>query len=72
MKALPTKDKGISEIEVVIRRLSGEHAAWQRFNGQFVREIRKQFLIYRTISDEQKQSYTEQGRTILSGADADE
>ena len=67
MKALPTEDTGISQIKVEITRLSGEHASWQRFNSQFMREIRKQFLIYRTIAAEQKLAYAQKGEEILSG-----
>lgn len=65
MKALPTEESGISRIEVLITRRTGEYAAWQRFNSRFMREIRKQFLIYRTIPDEQKEKYAAQGRELL-------
>ena len=65
MKALPTQESGISRIEVIITRMTGEYAAWRRFNSGFMREIRKQFLIYRTIPEQEKKNYAEQGRKLL-------
>jgi len=47
-----------------IRRLSGEDASWRRVNQRFMNVIRKQFLIWRTLSTEDRERY-------LAGAQAD-
>jgi len=49
--AEPTEDPHIHRVEMTIVRLSGENAAWQQRNRAFLAELRKQFLIYRTIPE---------------------
>ena len=65
MKAIPTGEYGIYEIHLEIRRLSGEVNNWERLNRRFLDIIRKQFLIWRTVSLEIKSEYIEQGEKIL-------
>ncbi|MFC1582058.1 FtsX-like permease family protein [Planctomycetota bacterium] len=62
----PTEDSGIMKIVVDIDRVAGEHKAWVRLNKGFLSELRKQFLIWRTISPVIKTDYTEQGREMLA------
>ena len=50
-----------------MRRLSGEDASWRRVNQRFMNVIRKQFLIWRTVDTEAKESYLQQGSEILEG-----
>jgi hypothetical protein len=61
MKAIPTGEYDIYEIHLEIRRLSGEVNNWVRLNRRFLDIIRKQFLIWRTVSPEVKNEYREQG-----------
>jgi len=65
LRALPTEDAGIARIQVFIHRLSGEMSAWQRMNKGFLTEIRKQFLIWRTVPESIKLEYAEQGRRLV-------
>lgn len=58
---LPTDDKNIYEIKFKIKRISGEISTWYRVNRGFLYGIRKQFLIWRTISEESKEKYKEEG-----------
>jgi hypothetical protein len=60
MKAVPTGEYSIYEIHLEIRRLSGEVNNWVRLNRRFLDIIRKQFLIWRTVSLEIKNEYREQ------------
>jgi len=64
-RTMPTEDEGISQIEVEIDRESGEHAAWYRLNRRFLREVRKQFLIFRTVPPTVKEQYAEEGSRLL-------
>ena len=58
MQAVPTGDFGVYQIRLRIRRLSGQATTWTRINRGFLNEIRKQFLLWRTISPESKAEYT--------------
>ncbi len=57
----------IYQITLDIRRLSGEDASWRRVNQRFMNVIRKQFLIWRTVESDAKESYRQQGEEILTG-----
>jgi len=52
-------------INLVIRRASGESTDWKRLNRRFLDGIRKQFLIWRTVSIAIKKEYEQQGRAVL-------
>jgi len=66
LRALPTEDEGISRIQVCIRRLSGEVSSWKRLNRRFLTEIRKQFLIWRTVPPYTKAEYAEEGEQLVT------
>ena len=70
LRALPTEDAGIARIQVFIHRMSGEVSSWQRLNKGFLTEIRKQFLIWRTVPEGVKLEYAEQGKRLLVEAEA--
>ena len=57
LRAMPTGRYGIYEIETVLDRMSGELQAWIRTNRQFLTLLRKQFLIWRTLSDQVRDEY---------------
>jgi len=65
LRALPTEDEGITRIEMVITRMSGERSNWMRLNRGFLTLMRKQFLIWRTVPNEVKEEYREQGEERL-------
>ena len=65
-KAIPTGEHNVYIIELHIQRLSGEDASWRRVNQRFMNAIRKQFLIWRTVSPEAKEEYREEGRRMLA------
>lgn len=68
--AEPTEDSRIHRIEMTIIRRSGEHAAWQQRNRAFLAELRRQFLIYRTIPEAAKQRWEQQARDHLDAVPA--
>jgi ABC-type antimicrobial peptide transport system permease subunit len=65
--AVPEAEHHIYDVTLQIRRLSGEDASWQRVNQRFMNVIRKQFLIWRTVDTQAKESYAGQGKEILAG-----
>ncbi len=65
LKSTPTGDHGIHALDLTIDRLSGDAASWKRCNQRFMNLIRKQFLIWRTISPEAKARYREEGQRLI-------
>lgn len=63
--AEPTEDVHIHRIEMTILRRSGEHAAWQQRNRALLAELRRQFLIYRTIPDGMKKRWEQKAMEQL-------
>ncbi|MCC7491848.1 MAG: M28 family peptidase [Fimbriimonadaceae bacterium] len=54
-RAIDMKD--VYEIDIVLRRESGDVSSWMRVNRRFLNTLRKQFLIWRTIGAEEKELY---------------
>ena len=52
-------------IEVRIDRLSGDYGLWLHANRSFLNAVRKQFLVWRTASSEEKARYAQEGREML-------
>ena len=67
VRAMPEDEHNIYSVGLGIKRLSGEDASWRRVNQRFMNVIRKQFLIWRTIDAEAKDSYRKEGLEILQG-----
>ena len=52
---------------VDIHRESGDVDSWQRLNRRFLNVLRKQFLVWRTVDQEVKQVYSDEGREMIGG-----
>ena len=61
----PGKFQGIYEVEVILRRLSGDDRSWHRMNKRFLTELRKQFLQWRSLSPKRMMEYVEQSRQLF-------
>ena len=59
---LPAKEPGLYELQLRLQRRSGEISAWKRVNREFMTELRKQLLVWRTVKPEQQQEYILRGR----------
>lgn len=57
MTAEPSEIEGVDEVKIDIERLSGAHRDWIRSNRVFLRELRKQFLVWRTLDEEVVENY---------------
>ena len=55
----PSDIEGIDQVRIMLYRLSGAHGDWQRSNRVFVNELRKQLLIWRSLSQEVMDKYRE-------------
>ena len=71
IRANPETEHNIYSVALDIRRMSGEDASWRRVNQRFMNVIRKQFLIWRTVDAEAKETYRQQGEEMLVGAQSE-
>jgi hypothetical protein len=53
------------QVSVAMSRRSGQRVNWYRSNRAFVAELRKQFLLWRTLSQARQQGYIEATEEIL-------
>ena len=51
---------------VDIHRESGDVDSWQRLNRRFLNTLRKQFLVWRTVDQEVKTVYADEGREMIA------
>jgi cell division protein FtsX len=64
---LPSKEEGLYELQLRLERRSGEIAAWKRVNKEFMTELRKQLLVWRTVKPASQQEYILRGRAQING-----
>jgi len=72
LKAIPTGEYGIYLIRVTLERKGGEIGAWKRVNRRFLDTLRKQFLVWRTLSPRVKEEYRKEGEEILKREEKNE
>lgn len=53
----PTDLEDVYTVTMTIQRLSGDVSNWKRVNRRFMNVVRRQFLIWRTLSAEQRDRY---------------
>jgi hypothetical protein len=60
----------ITYLYFTIWRLSGEFETWHRMNMGFLKDLRKQLLIWRLVTDEEKNRLKAEGAAMLADAPA--
>ncbi len=53
----PGPDPTIHEVNISLRREAGPHSAWVRSNRHFLTELRRQFLLWRSLGPQQTDAY---------------
>ena len=61
MRAVPTDVRAIFAVQLTLDLLSGQRAAWKRTNLAFLKDLRQQFLVWRTLSPETMDFYRAEG-----------
>jgi hypothetical protein len=61
MRAVPTDVRAIYSVQLTLDLLSGQRAAWKRTNLAFLKDLRQQFLVWRTLSPETMDFYRAEG-----------
>ncbi|MEX2389934.1 MAG: FtsX-like permease family protein [Phycisphaeraceae bacterium] len=67
----PSEIEGVDEVAIDAERLSGARGDWIRANKVFMADLRKQFLLWRTLSNELIEQYRMQTMTALEEEDAE-
>ncbi len=62
--AEPTDTADIYNLYLTLTRMSGDIANWKRVNRRFMNTLRKQFLIWRTLSSEDRNRYFDENETV--------
>jgi hypothetical protein len=57
LECRPTGDGDIHEVHIGLKRLAGDLASWKKANVVFLSNIRKQFLLWRTVPQSEKTRY---------------
>ncbi len=68
LQAVPSEIPGIDEVHIRLDRLSGQPKDWQRLNRVFLKDLRQQFLIWRSIPEATMESYRRRTLTHFGGA----
>ena len=66
---MPSKEEGLYELQLRLVRRSGETSAWKRVNRGFIGDLRRQLLLWRTITPEGQRTYIRQGRASVEGTE---
>lgn len=61
MRSMPTDVKAIYSVQLSLELLSGQRAAWKRTNLAFLKNLRQQFLVWRTLTPETMDQYRADG-----------
>ncbi|MCC7147095.1 MAG: hypothetical protein IT443_11675 [Phycisphaeraceae bacterium] len=69
LRATPSEIPGVDEVQIDAHRQSGATPDWYRANRVFVQDLRKQFLLWRTLSSEAIEAYRQQTLQTLAAPD---
>lgn len=65
IKIFPTENEGVFGVQIRLHRTSGTEDAWARTNYGFMDIVRRQFLIWRNMQEEQRAEYIQEGARIF-------
>lgn len=72
LTAVPSEIPGVDEVVIKAVRKSGTVADWNRANRTFIQDLRKQFLMWRTLSAEHIEFYRMNTLKVLGEGDESE
>jgi hypothetical protein len=70
LTSTPSEIEGVDEIAIHVTRQSGAEGDWYRANRVFLRELRQQFLLWRTLSNDMIEQYRMHTLEALGPAEA--
>jgi hypothetical protein len=60
LETVPTELEDVYDLKLTLTRVSGDVSNWKRVNRRFLNTLRKQFLIWRTLSTAERSRYYEE------------
>ena len=70
MVPLTVPDELLLEVVVELQRIGGTPSSWYRSNRAFADELRKQFLLWRSLPVQTIEHYRAQTEAVLAGAES--
>lgn len=64
LRTEPTDMEDVFEVKLCITRESGDISNWKRVNRRFLNTLRKQFLIWRTLKEDERDKYMQAAETV--------
>jgi hypothetical protein len=65
MDTSPTEDPKVYQTRMKLTRVSGENEAWAKMNNRFLKHIRKQFLLWRLLTPEERDYFKGEAENAL-------
>lgn len=66
LSSVPSKIEGIEQVRIEIERLSGQPRDWYRLNKVLLAELRKQFLIWRSLTPDTMEMYRQRTLSLTA------
>ena len=57
LETIPTDFEDVYDLKLILHRVSGDVSNWKRVNRRFLNTLRKQFLVWRTLSAADRERY---------------
>lgn len=70
LRTTPTEEGEVYEVVIHLHREAGDISSWKKTNWLFLNVIRKQFLIWRTLSPGSRRAYERRAENLLAGREA--
>ena len=61
----PDESTGYYQIEIELHRTSGDYETWRRVCRTFLDDVRKQFLVWRTLAQKDRDHYVDELETLI-------
>jgi hypothetical protein len=72
LTAVPSSIEGVDEVAIVVERTSGAGADWYRANHTFMKDLRRQFLLWRTLTHDVIEQYRLETLQVLGAVETEE
>lgn len=67
IQILKREGTGIYQFHLTAVKFTGDQQNWRRLTPFFIQAIRKQLLMWRILSDEDRERYSQKGKTLFKG-----
>jgi hypothetical protein len=71
LTAVPSEIEGVDEVAIRMLRRTGSNADWYRANRVFLKDLRRQFLVWRTLSADAIETYRRHTLEVLGALPAE-